>query len=109
MPVIKSAKKKLSQDKKRTIRNAKQETALKDAIKEAKKNPTAKTVQEATSLTDKAAKKFIIHKNKAARIKSGLSKLLSGKSATKSESKTTSAKPASKKAKPTKKSPAKKK
>lgn len=79
MPVIKSAKKKLHQDKKATIRNAKQEAALKDAIKEARKNPTAKTVSAATSLTDKAAKRFIIHKNKAARLKSALSKLLSPK------------------------------
>ncbi len=78
MPVIKSAKKKLRQDKKRTVRNAKKEDALKDAIKAAKKSPTLATVKKATSLTDKAAKKHILHKNKAARIKSALSKLIGG-------------------------------
>lgn len=106
MPVIKSAKKKLRQDKKRTIRNAKQETMLKDAIKAAKKSPSLKTVQKATSLADKAAKKFIIHKNKAARLKSSLSKLIGGGKG--GEKKTEAAAP--KAAKPAaKKSPAKKK
>ncbi len=80
MPVIKSAKKKLRQDKKRTAQNKKVKDTLKDVIKKAKKSPSEKTVKEAVKIIDKAAKQNIIHKNKAARIKSALSKLLTKKS-----------------------------
>ena len=109
MPVVKSAKKKLGQDKKRTIRNAKQETALKDAVKAAKQTPTQKTVSLATSLVDKAAKKNIIHKNKAARLKSSLSKLVGGGKEVKTEKKEEKKVNSKKVVKSSKKSPAKKK
>lgn len=105
MPVIKSAKKKLRQDKKRTLHNAKAEASLKLAVKAARKNPTDKTLRAATQAADKAAKRHIIHANKAARIKSSLAKLL----APKTEKKTAEKKEVKtvKKAAP-KKSPAKK-
>src|SRR5579863_2081977 len=103
MPVIKSAKKKLRQDKKRTLRNAKVEERLKDAIKAAKKNPTIKTVSLAFQLADKAAKNHIIHKNKAARIKSSLTK----EKGSKTEKNTTEAK-VTKKVTPAKKPSSKK-
>jgi len=108
MPVIKSAKKKLRQDKKRTVANEVFEDAMKKAVKAAKKAPSEKTVSAAFKAIDKAVKKFIIHKNKAARVKSSLSKLIADKSAIKKE------KPAEKlvekkAAKPTKKVSAKKK
>lgn len=109
MPVIKSAKKKLKQDKKRTLARAKTEVVLKDAVKKAVASPTAKNVSAAASLLDKAAKKHIIHKNRAARVKSRLAHLLSPK---KAESKTEApaAKVVKKPAvKPAKKSPVKKK
>lgn len=79
MPVIKSAKKKLKQDKNRTLLRAKIEAILKDAVKKAVATPSAKTVSAAASLLDKAAKKHIIHANKAARVKSRLAHLLSPK------------------------------
>lgn len=75
MPVIKSAKKKLKQDKKRTKANNFLRTAFKDAVKEATKTKTADKVKKAVSAVDKAVKKGLMHKNKAARIKSRLSKL----------------------------------
>lgn len=74
MPVIKSAKKKLRQDKKRTALNNKLENLFKNLVKEAKKSPTQENIKEAISAVDKAAKKNIIHKNKAARLKSALAK-----------------------------------
>jgi len=76
MPVTKSAKKKLKKDKKRTRKNKDFLQLYKAALKKAKKHPTEKTVKEAVSLVDKAVKKNIIHKNKASRIKSALSKLI---------------------------------
>ncbi|MDO8620959.1 MAG: 30S ribosomal protein S20 [Candidatus Levybacteria bacterium] len=79
MPVTKSAKKKLRQDKKRTLENRKAKNLLRDAIKKGRKNPSEKNIIQATKLIDKAVKKYIIHKNKAARLKSSLSKLISKK------------------------------
>ena len=77
MPVIKSAKKKLRKDVKRTFANKKVKIDLKALIKKAKETPSAEAVQLAVKKADKAAKKHIIHGNKAARIKSRLAKLLS--------------------------------
>ena len=50
---------------------------LEIATRLAKKNKSKKAVENAMSLADRAAKKKLIHKNKASRIKSVLSKLLS--------------------------------
>jgi small subunit ribosomal protein S20 len=76
MPVIKSAKKKLRQDKKREKVNNLLRKTFKDAVKDAKKSKTNEKVKKAVQLVDKAVKKKLIHKNKAARIKSGLSKFI---------------------------------
>lgn len=76
MPVIKSAQKKLRKDRKRTKRNKDFSELLKTALKKAKKLPTEKSIKEAVILIDKAVKNNVIHKNKAARVKSGLSKLI---------------------------------
>lgn len=75
MPLLKHAKKKLRQDKKRTIANKRVKVTYKSQVKDAKENPTLESISAAFSSVDKAVKKQIIHANKAARIKSGLSKL----------------------------------
>jgi small subunit ribosomal protein S20 len=75
MPVIKSAIKKMRQDKKREIENNVLRVKIDRAIREAKKTKTAKTVSSAVSLVDKGVKKNLLPKNRAARIKSSLSKL----------------------------------
>lgn len=66
----------MRQDKKRTLRNEKVQAALKGLIKNMRREPTAKTLSEVASKLDKAAKTHIIHPNKAARLKSRLSKKL---------------------------------
>ncbi len=71
MPNIQSAKKKARQDKKRTARNNKQRRDTKNIVN----SVTAATLGKAYSLIDKAVKKKIIHKNKAARLKARVSKL----------------------------------
>lgn len=76
MPVIKSAKKKLRQDKKREKANKILRNAFRNAIREAQKSKTSEKIIKAVKLVDNAAKKKLIHKNKAARIKSSLSKLV---------------------------------
>ena len=76
MPVIRSAKKKLRKDKVREKRNLVVKTGLKKALSAALKKPTAETVRKAVIFVDKSAKNRLMHKNKAARIKSRLSKLI---------------------------------
>src|SRR5476649_2845668 len=80
MPIIKSAKKRVKVAAKATNRNARTRRTLRDAIKafskavDAKKpEQIAKTHTAAISAVDLAAKKAVIHKNKAARYKSQLS------------------------------------
>ncbi len=78
MPNIKSAKKKLKQDVKRTIKNNSYLKKVERVVKSLKKskNEKASLLKKAYSVIDKAAKNKIIHKNKAARLKSRVSKLL---------------------------------
>ena len=85
MPVTKGAKKKLRKDIKREKVNKALESLYKRAVKKAKKNPTEKKIYEAVKLIDKAAKNNIIHKNKAARNKSSLTKILKTKKPQKSQ------------------------
>ena len=79
MPIIKSAKKKLRQDVKRTKNNKKYESDFKKAIKAVKtstdKASLSEKLKKAYASIDKAIKKKIIHKNKGARLKSGVAKL----------------------------------
>ncbi len=74
MPIIRSAKKKLRQDIKRTRLNREVKDTLKQAIKEARTSGKPESTKKAISLLYKAAKKNIIHKNKAARLASRLAK-----------------------------------
>ena len=112
MPVIKSAIKKLRKDIVRTRANDVLRRELDVKVRLAKKVKTAKAVSAAMSVVDRAQKKNLMHRNRAARIKSSLSKL--AKPATKVAGKTLSkkvTKPASKSAvkkATTKKTPAKK-
>lgn len=101
MPIIKSAKKRVKQTRKATVRNAKTKRSLRTALKSFIKKPTTSTHSKAQSELDKAAKKGLIHKNKVARKKRQLA-AAAKKAATK-----TTAKPAAKKT--TAKKPATKK
>lgn len=74
MPIIRSAIKKLRKDKVRTVRNKKRETSLKSLIKKVRISKSAKDLQAVYSALDKAAKIHLIHKAKASRLKSRLSK-----------------------------------
>ncbi len=82
MPILKSAFKRIRQDKKRRARNSKVETELKSLSKKfvmalgAKAAEAKKLGLELISKLDKARSKGIIHKNNASRKKSRiLSKL----------------------------------
>ncbi|OGE14867.1 30S ribosomal protein S20 [Candidatus Daviesbacteria bacterium RIFCSPHIGHO2_12_FULL_37_11] len=74
MPIIKSAIKKLRKDKVRTVKNKVKKETLKALIKKVRVNKTPENLSAVFSALDKAAKTNLIHKNKAARLKSRLSK-----------------------------------
>ncbi len=83
MPITKSAKKALRQNIRRRKMNLKNKAELKVVIKQYKKLIAAKQTEEAKKQIsqiykklDKMAKSDLIKKNKAARLKSRLSKLL---------------------------------
>ena len=83
MPRTQSAKKALRQNLRRRIRNLAKKDAYKNAVKRYKKLVEAKKLEDAKGelaraykVLDKAAKTNVIHKNKAARLKSRLSQLI---------------------------------
>lgn len=81
MPVTKSAKKALRRDQRRALVNERLRRRLKRVLKQARAKPTKKFLSQATSTLDRAAKKGVIHSNKAARLKSGLARLAKRKKA----------------------------
>lgn len=80
MPIIKSAKKKLRQDAKRTKNNLQYKINIEKVLKNIKKNKDSKDLVELIktgySKIDKAVKRKIIHKKKASHLKSAIAKLI---------------------------------
>ena len=76
MPVTKTAKRALRSSKNKEKVNKKIITNLEIAARVAKKSKKSTDIARVISLADRAAKKKVIHKNKAARIKSTFSILL---------------------------------
>jgi len=75
MPVTKTAKRALRSSKKKARVNKLIRTRLEASTRIAKRKKTKESITKAISYTDRAAKKKVIHKNKAARIVSRLSKI----------------------------------
>jgi len=75
MPILKSAKKALRVSKRKNKINRKLKSQVKTVIDQVKKTPSAENLSLASSKIDRAVKKNLIHKNKAARLKSKLAKL----------------------------------
>jgi small subunit ribosomal protein S20 len=83
MPVTKSAKKALRQSIRRRERNLKVKKTMKSAVREIRRLVKAKRAEEAAKLlpraykaVDKAAKRGVIKKNTASRLKSRLAQLI---------------------------------
>lgn len=83
MPITKSAKKALRQNKRRAIMNVKKKRKIKDLIKKVKKLISENKSQEAKKLLpeiykslDKAAKTKVIKKNTVSRKKSRITKAI---------------------------------
>jgi len=118
MPIIKSAKKRVRTARKAAVRNSKTRRNLRNALKIFTAKPSAGSHSSAQSSLDKAVKKGVIHKNKAARLKKRAAarakaagvkpaKAAAKKAAPANAAK--AAKPATKKTAPKKKTTAKKK
>ncbi len=76
MPIIKNAKKALRSSKKKAQVNQLLRAQTRTALKQSKTNPTLESLKNAFSTLDKSVKQNLMHKNKAARLKSALSKLV---------------------------------
>jgi len=79
MPQTTGAIRKLRADKKRAVVNSLVRTTYKHEVAAFKKKPTVKALTTLFSKIDRAAKKKVIHRNKASRLKSRLSKLVRSK------------------------------
>ena len=87
MPVTKQAIKKVRQDKRKTTVNLRVKLAFKKAVRDFEKKPTIEGLKSVFAAVDKAAKTNVIHKNRAARIKSRLSRKLPQKKSAVSKAK----------------------
>lgn len=113
MPIIKSAKKRSRTASKAAARNSKTKRGLRSAVKAFQAAITGgkdsrKAQSKAQSSIDKAAKKGVIHKNKAARKKSQLARAAKANAGVKTTKKASAKKPAVKKAVAPKKTATKK-
>jgi ribosomal protein S20 len=100
MPILQNAKKALRVSKRKAVVNSRVKSMMKTMIDKLKKSPTAENLGKAYSAVDKAFKSKLIHKNKVARLKTQLNKLVklaSTGEVVKTTSKTTKATKATKK------------
>lgn len=78
MPILANAKKALRVSKRRAASNNKLRSQVKTTLDKVKKLKTGLSVSEAFSTIDKAVKQNLMHKNKAARLKSQMARLTKG-------------------------------
>lgn len=74
MPVTKTARRALRSSKKKTDINKRIVNALQVAVRQAKRDKKQKNLDSVFSLADRAAKAHVIHRKKADRIKSRVTK-----------------------------------
>ena len=74
MPILKNAKKALRVSQKKTTINRRTKSKMKTAISRAKKKPNKVNQALAARAIDRAAKKNVLHSNKAARLKAKVAK-----------------------------------
>ncbi len=79
MPVTVGALRKLRADKQKAAVNVRIRAALREAVSGMRRKPTEKKISELFSRLDRAVKGKVIHKNKAARLKSRLVALVKKK------------------------------
>ena len=75
MPVTSSAKKALRKDRRKQIINKSIRSKVANSLKSAREELKPESLPATYSIIDRAAKKNIIHKNKASRLKSRITKV----------------------------------
>ncbi len=81
MAKLKSSKKRLRQERVQRVRNTAMKSNMRTAVKRFEENSDQGNLNVAMSILDKAAKRGIIHRRKAARHKSQLMKALTASQA----------------------------
>jgi small subunit ribosomal protein S20 len=76
MPILANAKKALRASNRKAVYNKKVKSMVKTMTDKMEKDPNPDNLKAAFSAVDKAVKRNLFHKNKAARLKSQLSKLM---------------------------------
>lgn len=79
MPILKNAKKALRVSRRKTVVNRRVKSIVATFVEKMRQEPSIVNLQAAFSAIDTAAKRNIFHRNKAARHKSQLAKLLPSK------------------------------
>jgi len=79
MPILKNAKKALRASKRKAVFNKRVKSRVRTTVDKMKQSPSADNLKMTFSAVDKAVRRNIFHKNKAARLKSQMSKLLATK------------------------------
>lgn len=76
MPLLKHAKKALRASERKTEFNQQVRSRLKTEVSRMKSTPQVDQLTRVFSAIDKAVKRHLVHRNKAARLKSQMSKLV---------------------------------
>ncbi|MFZ1721644.1 MAG: 30S ribosomal protein S20 [Microgenomates group bacterium] len=76
MPILKNAKKALRASKRKTEVNSAVKAKMRSSVRKMQSSPAVEMLKDSFSNIDRAVKQNIIHRNKAARMKSSLSKLV---------------------------------
>jgi len=79
LPTHKSAEKRLKTAHRANVRNKQLKTGIKTLVKKTEASPDETLLKQTASALDSAARKGVIHPNKAARNKSRLAKLVNKK------------------------------
>jgi small subunit ribosomal protein S20 len=79
LPTHKSAEKRLKTSQRANVRNKQLKSGIKTLIRKTEASPEEASLKQTASALDSAARKGVIHPNKAARTKSRLAKLVNKK------------------------------
>ncbi len=76
MPLLNNSKKALRSSRAKAVINSRVKSRVKTAVDATRKNPTPTTLSQAFSALDRGVKGHLFHRNKVARLKHQLSKLV---------------------------------
>ncbi len=75
MPILKNAKKALRSSQRKSVVNQRNRSRMRTALQQVRLDKTATSIAEAYRRIDRAVKNKLIHRNKAARMKSQIARI----------------------------------